>query len=247
MHVPYDLITDRGFRDCELDRYHVLILPNAACLSDQQAETITHFVQKGGRVVSSFLTSLRDERGRPRPNFALADVLGVNFRDIIETPRCYVKTNDTTSFAQVPNGVPFLHRGRVTKVEPQAGVEIKANIVYGREGFNQLLTTSLSPYDSDSPYPALVFNKAGEGRSLYFAGQPAMNYLHWGYYVYKHLIKGALDLVTDQAPPLIVNAPMCVEATLMEHTMSGALLAHLVNFQSELGRTWDIVKGRFVA
>jgi hypothetical protein len=54
----------------------VLILPNVAALSDPQVETIRRFVQKGGALVASGQTSLCNEVGDRRQDFALADLFG---------------------------------------------------------------------------------------------------------------------------------------------------------------------------
>ncbi len=65
--------TDFGLR--------VLILPNLGAISDAQAEALRAFVRTGGSLVVTGLTSLCDEAGQPRDDFALADVLGVHVQD----------------------------------------------------------------------------------------------------------------------------------------------------------------------
>ena len=78
-HRPLDLIADMDVTPENLSRYRVLILPDAAALSDTQAETIREFVRAGGGLVATCETSLYDEFGTPRRDFALADLLGVSF------------------------------------------------------------------------------------------------------------------------------------------------------------------------
>ena len=60
----------------ELQAFKVLILPNVACLSDGQCDELRAFVRAGGGSVSTFETSLYDEQGTPRSDFALADLFG---------------------------------------------------------------------------------------------------------------------------------------------------------------------------
>ncbi|HEY3755698.1 MAG TPA: alpha-amylase family protein [Opitutaceae bacterium] len=55
-----------------------LIAPNIGALTDEQAATLRNFVNGGGGLVATGYTSLCDHWGDPRPDFALADVLGVN-------------------------------------------------------------------------------------------------------------------------------------------------------------------------
>jgi hypothetical protein len=62
----------------EAKKLSTLILPNVGAMSDEQANTIRRFVQQGGSLIASGQTSLFDQWGDPRPDFALADVLGVS-------------------------------------------------------------------------------------------------------------------------------------------------------------------------
>ena len=75
-HLPLTLITEQDLRPELLSRHRVLILPNTACLSDAQVETIRSYVRGGGGLVATCETSVCDERGRPRGDFALRDVFG---------------------------------------------------------------------------------------------------------------------------------------------------------------------------
>ncbi len=57
----------------------VLILPNVAALSDEQVAAVHRFVERGGALIATGQTSLYNEWGDPRPDFALADLFGVQF------------------------------------------------------------------------------------------------------------------------------------------------------------------------
>ena len=54
----------------------VLVLPDLAALSDRQCDSIRRFVDRGGNLVATGRTSLYDEWGEPRPDYALGDLLG---------------------------------------------------------------------------------------------------------------------------------------------------------------------------
>lgn len=58
-----------------------LILPNMGALSDEQVQSVYDFVQAGGNLVVTGQSSLYDEWGMRRADFALADVLGVHTTD----------------------------------------------------------------------------------------------------------------------------------------------------------------------
>jgi hypothetical protein len=61
----------------EAARFAVLILPNLGALSDKQAAAIRRFVEGGGGLIATGQTSLYDEWGDPRHDYALADIFGV--------------------------------------------------------------------------------------------------------------------------------------------------------------------------
>lgn len=77
-HLPLTLITEQDLVPELLARHRVLILPDTACLSDAQCQIIREFVRNGGGLVASGETSLCDEIGRPRADFALKDLFGVS-------------------------------------------------------------------------------------------------------------------------------------------------------------------------
>ena len=57
----------------------VLILPNYGALSDAQAASLRRFVQNGGALIATGRSGLYDEWGKPRSDFALADLLGCHY------------------------------------------------------------------------------------------------------------------------------------------------------------------------
>jgi len=56
----------------------VLILPNLGALADGQVAAIRRFVERGGALIATGQTSLFDEWGDARPDFALGDLFGVS-------------------------------------------------------------------------------------------------------------------------------------------------------------------------
>jgi hypothetical protein len=59
-------------------RVRVLILPNLGAVSDAQAASIRRFVQNGGSLIATGHSSLYNEWGDPRSDFALADLFGAH-------------------------------------------------------------------------------------------------------------------------------------------------------------------------
>lgn len=75
--IPWRAVhADHVARDApELD---VLVLPNLAAMSDAQCAAVRRFVEGGGGLVATGETSLYDDEGRRRADFALAGLLGAH-------------------------------------------------------------------------------------------------------------------------------------------------------------------------
>jgi len=56
----------------------VLALPNLGAMSDAQCDAVRRFTSRGGSVIATGATSLYDEWGDARPDFALADLFGAH-------------------------------------------------------------------------------------------------------------------------------------------------------------------------
>ncbi|MFO0965306.1 MAG: hypothetical protein U0793_06930 [Gemmataceae bacterium] len=70
--------------------HDIVILPGSAAraaLSDTQVKALRDYVLGGGGLVVSGEASLADELGRPRHDFALADLLGVSYKGRPQGPR----------------------------------------------------------------------------------------------------------------------------------------------------------------
>jgi Hypothetical glycosyl hydrolase 6 len=62
-------------------RFNVLILPNLAAMSDEQAAAVKAFAAGGGSVIATSESSLYDSFGNRRGDFALADLFGVRSKN----------------------------------------------------------------------------------------------------------------------------------------------------------------------
>jgi hypothetical protein len=247
-HLPFEIVTDREFNSADLSRFRTMLLPNAVCLSDDQIRHVSQYVVAGGSLVSTFMTSLFDEHGRRRSDFGLADLIAARFVDLVTLPLSYLHFQPEAVLAdRIPVGVPLLHRAPQARVQIADGGVGCGRIVYGQEGLNRLSSACHPPEIVPSDFPVAVLGKRGSGRTIHFAGQPDAVYAQWGHPEFKRLLVNAVRWAACEGPPLEVEAPMCVEATLYEQPARERFVAHLVNFQSELGRTFDLVREKFVA
>lgn len=74
--LPFEMVSDAQMSQERLDRFKVLILCNSTCLSDEQAQMLKAYVERGGSLVTGFETGTRREDNSLRDTPVLADFLG---------------------------------------------------------------------------------------------------------------------------------------------------------------------------
>ncbi len=104
------------------DRVRTLILPNVGGISDAQAASIRRFVAGGGALVATGHTSLFNEWGEPRPDFALADLFACHWTGDPPTLHRRARSSEgggAAAFAPSPSGHTYLR----LSPELRAGVD----------------------------------------------------------------------------------------------------------------------------
>jgi Beta-galactosidase trimerisation domain len=89
--IPFEMVHDKML-DTGIDQYKLLLLPNIAALSDAQCGQLRDFVKRGGSLVASYETSLYDEQGNQRDNFALSDLFGASYVAHVNTGKAVQNT-----------------------------------------------------------------------------------------------------------------------------------------------------------
>ncbi len=84
--IPFELVHEAFLDPQRLAPFKLLILSDAAALSDEQCDAVRAFVASGGSLVATSATSLYDETGERRRDFGLADLLGVHFTGRVDGP-----------------------------------------------------------------------------------------------------------------------------------------------------------------
>jgi hypothetical protein len=89
--LDYEMTAER------LAKYKLVYVPNAACLSEAQGSSLASYVESGGTLVATHLTSLADEFGRRRRNYGLAELFGVSVKapEPLEMPDLYLRATSS--------------------------------------------------------------------------------------------------------------------------------------------------------
>ncbi len=221
--VVFDMALDADLTVEKLNQYRVLLLSNSACLSDAHCDAIAEFVAGGGTLVATYQTSLLDEWGRPRDEFALSEVMGVEYQgprgDEEDHPVIYVPHDQ--ELARLCGPVLCFY-AQETAVSTLSGTEILCT----RSGMDPRRLGNFHPsMDYQSSEPAVTVHPYGRGRAVYIAGDVGGAYMNSPYPPLRRFVA---RLVKGDDPPLAVEAPEAIEMTAAFRP-SGELMIHLLN------------------
>jgi hypothetical protein len=233
--IPFEMVHDGLLEPERIGRFKLLILPNIAALSDQQCEQLRQYVRQGGSLLATLETSLYDEWGAPRKNFALADLFGVDFK----TPR------------EGPMQNSYLRLEHATRHPLLAGLEDAPRIINGvyrvgvsaREEFPNPPVTLIPSYP-DLPMekvyprvertntPEVYLRQLGGSRVVYFPWD--IDRVFWEVMCVDHgrLLRNAIAWAANEEPPVTVAGPGMLDVTIWRQANS--LTVHLVNLTNPM-------------
>lgn len=235
--VPFEMVHDRLLDADHLAAFKTLILPNITSLSDGQCGQLREFVARGGGLIATSGTSLRDEWGVPRKDFGLADLFGASFDGHVEGP--------------MHNSYLRLEHDSLPRHPLLAGLDDAPRIINGvwRTGVEPHDNSMRSPLTLIPSYPDLPMEKvftltpktniaqvflreAGPGRVVYFPWD--IDRTFWEVLDVDHgaLLRNAVTWATREEQPVSVAGAGVLDVTLwrQKHSMT----IHLVNLTNPM-------------
>ena len=207
----------------ELRKYKILCLSNFACMSDEEAEVVKRFVRDGGGLLATYETSLYDEDGHRREDFALKDLFHVSFygekKPTLRTVETYIR---------ILKEHPITKGLSVGRRLPQDGNYI---VVRELEGSSVLADTYLM-HKHSSLGPCVVASRYGRGRIVYISSAIERLYYYLHFPELRKLIQNAVKWISGGVIPFEVDAPSGVITILAEK--DDAYLMHLINYTGDI-------------
>jgi hypothetical protein len=233
-HVPFDVVDDWTLERDPLSRYRLILLPNVASMSDRAAARLAGYVRSGGHLFATFETSLYNELGEKRPDFALAGVFGASSAGAVAGPRRWDYMNAASAH-------PFL-RGLPRRFVPSP-------VYYARthprtaQVLARYTGKAIGPYDGESAPgqdAALMLNAYGQGQAAYISGDLGATLAAYRMTDLYQLVENAARTL---APPevSIEGAPGSLELVVRSQNGGQRWLVHLVNFTGEMTRPMRLV------
>ena len=178
-HLPFGVITRRQLG--ELDRYHVVVLPNVLRMDSEEVSAIRDYVERGGCVYASGYTSLVETRGVRNDDFMLADVFGVHLvneavgRVMFAKPateRMRKLFDPQRHLTTTPLPAPL--DGGLLRIRAAKGTRVLAtlSLPYGHPEMGHVDQDNwgsihASPPWEDTTAPVLAERRFGNGRAVY--------------------------------------------------------------------------------
>lgn len=239
-HLPFTIIPDEFLTDEQLSAYQVLVMPNAACLSSNEAAAISRFVEGRGGLVASYASGLYDEAGTPRTETLLAETLGVTYtgHELHGLVASYMRVEDAAhSLVAGLEETDFIpNEFSTVLVEPGKNSRSILTLV---PGFAPASGVGTPPERASIPVPRTTMPLATvRDRCVYFANE--IGRLAWRFKLPDHadLIVNAVRTALPEELPVEVIAPHGVQLSLFQQ--EERLLIHLVNAGADRPRA-DVV------
>ncbi len=234
-HIPWGVVLDENVNAETLQRFPVVVLPNAGILRAQEVDLFSAYVEKGGKLIITGLSGCYDRLGASAGNSTLEALLGAHLVEALPAKDNWVRLSGEmpeTLYASIPADWPFLVKGPAAVYQPDTaqafGELIKpyrtTRQKEGKEGTEW-------PMSPDTPVgPALLLNQVGKGEVLTFAASP--DYATAS----EHAIVEARRLLVNAVrylhpnPRIQITAPVTVQAVVSDEPETRTLRVHLLSY-----------------
>ncbi|QCB38957.1 hypothetical protein E5554_14675 [Sphingobium sp. PAMC28499] len=229
--VPFALVDDRDMDQSVLGQYRTVYLPNIACMTDEQCDSIRQYVRGGGAIVATGETSLYDASGAERKNFGLADLFGCDYGGQVDkkVENSYISIDGPHPLTLGLDDTPRIIGGtRVVRVKPTDEAS-KPPLRLIRSYPDQPAELAY-PREPTSDVPMVFARSFGEGRVVYFPFN--IDQLFWEQAPRDHLylLRNAIAWASNGPQPMEVSGAGLVDVSYFRQEKS--LAAHLVNLNN---------------
>ena len=230
-HIPFEILLDRHLDPKVLSAYKVLVLPNAAALSDSQINAIEGFVKNGGGLVATWESSLYYENGDRREDFGLSKVLNLHYKSQSQFEWHYMKIMKEHP---ITNGIDprtwMVYHGHQPIVEAERGADAILNLVNPmvKDYYSMFSVFPHPPPGEETDDPALMASSYGKGKAVY-SHRIDFTYYHRGCPWFRQLMCNSVRWAANEGLPLETDAPSTAEITLWHQPSKNRSIIHVAN------------------
>jgi hypothetical protein len=229
--IPFDFVSDERMGDADvadaLSAYDVLLLPNVACLSTEEAAALDAFVAAGGTLLATGETGLYDERGSRRDTFALDSSPAQRLNGTASTLETYLQIGaDELNFPKTR----LLHlHGWYFYTDRRDDTETLLTLLPPQKyGPPELCFPEALPDDN----PGVLLRRYGRGRAVYLPWLPEWLYFRDGLPEHRELLAQLIGQASQLPAKLVGAGPVELTVRAKEQG-SGDLVVHIVNYAGQ--------------
>jgi hypothetical protein len=236
--VPFELVHESFLTPERLDGFKLLVLADAAALSDAQCSAIREYVRRGGSLLATFASSLFDETGRRRPDFGLADLFGVSFGGRVEGPmqNSYLSLDpDPATGRRHPilaglEDAPRIVNG-VFRLDVQPKAEFPSPITL-IPTYPDLPMEDVYPRTPKTTTREVYLRESGRSRVTYFPWDISRTFREVMAVDHLRLLRNAVAWTANEPQPVEVDGPGVIDVTVWRQRDS--MTVHLVNLTNPM-------------
>jgi hypothetical protein len=232
-HVPFDMLSDKFLMPDLLKNYRVIVLPNAACLSDAAIAALTSFVADGGTLIGTHDAGRFDELGNLREAPGLAKVFGGEYGDQrvnLKSSYGHIELRDDPLLAAIGDTDIVPNDGDLVEFHPYADRLVPLTLIPPVTAHSGA-TISIPEYSAitgTTTIPIAVHGPFGKGTSVLFCNRMDALFYHYGFPDLGNILANAVLHGLGSSRDLEVVAPDFVDVT--SQRQPGRRLIHLINF-----------------
>ncbi len=204
--LPYVYLPSRKLTTENLNRWPVITLPGVSCLDLKARNNLREYVRQGGLLISFGETATRNEIGEPADVSFLSEVLGIKSLVPQDNSRELTPCGDGWGFSKLNWPDEITRNYKDGKINPLLVLHKTVNVEANPQ-------SEIPAVFSGSPYPAVVINSFGKGKTVFVCGLPSRNYTNP---VYKcpvlnfagQALANIITILTENKMPIrVVNYP----------------------------------------
>lgn len=239
-HIPWGILLDENVTLEGLRRFPIVLLPNAAILSERDISLLREYVDAGGNLILTGFSGMLGWRGESQEESALTELAGVRLVRRLTSLDNWVRFGGhsegpiSTLERGIPEEWPFLVKGPAAVLEATSARPIGELLQpfrttrqrEGKEGTDW-------PMNADSAVgPAILLNEIGKGKVLTFACSPDHATASEHHIVEaRRLLVNAVPFLNPN-PRIRITAPTTVEAIVTDDQANRTLRVHLLGYNA---------------
>ncbi|HUX95445.1 MAG TPA: alpha-amylase family protein [Bacteroidales bacterium] len=246
----------------EADKLSLLILPDLGVMTDSQVDAVKKFAEKGGNLIATGETSLYDEWGDLRPDFALADILGAHTTPENSSESRKNASETLHSYLRLLPELRSNYNGPKTNIDPKPGI-VRHPVLKGFDETDiisfggilnplkldigtEVLMTFIPQFPIYPPetawmrepvtdIPGLIINQTkGNSRVVFLPADIDRQFGRYNLPDHGNLLANIVKWVLNDNIPVSIICPGLIDCNIYQQT--GTLILHLVNLTS--AGTW---------